>query len=476
MCRGGESKPQSEVIEQQFKARWKPDEGQFKNAQQAAAPSERCLALPARALRGRVSSHSTPPTWAAWLPKHLQPKSLQQNPEAASTRSGSTDLTDLSGPWNMDTGFQQNVDGCCEDQLTSMPADMYVNPSSDQQFVYVYQPMLMPVSEVSDQTPWIPMEEGVQLSDQTQWIPIEEGVQLIPFDSWADANNAGMYYPEPQVGDCFVGQLEQAACQNELSMSMLTGSVWQLSKDAKGCRQVQDAFENAGDEERMALASELVGHVWEALKCMHANHVVQKCITTIRPSAAQFVIDELNQHGPKGIVQAAKHRFGCRILQRLLEQCTEEQMSPVVAVLLNDAVDLSSHTYGHYVMMHIFEQCGQDTVSTLASTLKQHLPNMIADGYIGGVIGKALIHTYNQACVSLAAGLLHEHVHMVTMACSRWGYLAVKQALQVVSPIEQEKALRQLWQCSAKLRLSRYGRLVSTFAAELQSNASHGGA
>jgi mRNA-binding protein PUF3 len=236
---------------------------------------------------------------------------------------------------------------------------------------------------------------------------------------------------------------------------------------------VQDAFENSGcDEERTALASELVGHVWEALKCMNANHVLQKCITTIRPSTAQFVIDELSQHGPKGVVQAAKHRFGCRVLQRLLEQCMEEQMSSMVEVLLNDAVDLASHTYGHYVMMHIFEQGGQDVVSRLASTLQQHLPDMVADGYIGAVIGKALNHTNNEACVSLAAGLLQEHAHMVSMACSRWGYVAIKQALQLVSTFEQDKACNEIAYCSSKLRSSRYGRLVATFVMELQAKAS----
>lgn len=122
--------------------------------------------------------------------------------------------------------------------------------------------------------------------------------------------------------------------------------------------------------------------------------------------------------------------------------------------------------------MHIFEQCGQGVVSRLASTLTQHLPNMAADGYIGAVIGKALNHTNNEACISLAAGLLQEHAHMVVMACSRWGYVAVKQALQLVSAFEQDKACSELAHCASKLRSSRYGRLVATFVAELQVNAS----
>merc|ERR1719145_46714 len=57
------------------------------------------------------------------------------------------------------------------------------------------------------------------------------------------------------------------------------GNVWRLSRDAPGCRIVQDALDNATcDADRVALASEIRSHVWEALRCPHANFVLQKFI------------------------------------------------------------------------------------------------------------------------------------------------------------------------------------------------------
>lgn len=451
MCRGGEES-QTEVVERaKVEARWPPsDHSQFACGQ-LTPPKERCLALPARALRSRMSSHSSPPTWAAWLPRDMHSDAQSTSTESSWTvQSGGTDSS-----WAIDPALQNNMEACESESL--MPADPQIGYGSaggeqqQQQLVYFLQPVYVPVEDV---------------------MPAGDNVQLVGFDGWTDPSNTCMYYPDQQLGECY-GQLEQPVCQGDLSMGPLTGKVWQLSKDANGCRQVQDAFDNAGcDEERVALASELVGHVWEALKCMHANHVLQKSITTNRPDVSQFVIDELTQHGAKGITQAARHRFGCRILQRLLEHCTEDQMSFIVEILFIDAVDLSSHTYGHYVMQHLFEQCNHDVVSRLSCSLQQHLPNMIADGYIGAVIGKALNHTNNEACVSLAASLLQEHAHMVVMACSRWGYLAIKQALQLVSTSDQDKAFAELMRCQNKLRSSRYGRLVATFVTELQSLAS----
>merc|ERR1719436_1102020 len=53
----------------------------------------------------------------------------------------------------------------------------------------------------------------------------------------------------------------------------LRGRVWELSQDAAGCREIQRAFDSAATEvDREMLAAELRGHVYEALRCPHANY------------------------------------------------------------------------------------------------------------------------------------------------------------------------------------------------------------
>merc|ERR1719247_1621296 len=103
--------------------------------------------------------------------------------------------------------------------------------------------------------------------------------------------------------------------QTEPTAVQIAGNVWHLAREKEGCRLVQEALENAtGDADRVALASEMRGRVWEALRCPNANFVLQKCIGVLRPQASQFIIDELRD---KGSSKAARHRFGCRVLQRL---------------------------------------------------------------------------------------------------------------------------------------------------------------
>merc|ERR1719343_1869951 len=110
-------------------------------------------------------------------------------------------------------------------------------------------------------------------------------------------------------------------------ISPLSGRVWSLARDAQGCREVQNALEAARtEEERLAIAMELQSHVWDAMRCPHANYVLQKSIALLKPLSSQFIIDEIVRKGARAVAQAAKHKYGCRIIQRLLEHCKTAQV------------------------------------------------------------------------------------------------------------------------------------------------------
>jgi len=297
----------------------------------------------------------------------------------------------------------------------------------------------------------------VSSSQTTSWVTTD-GVNFVPvvFCSW------------PQ--DC--GQLQQTGFCEQTS-GYLPSDVWRLSRDAKGCRQVQQAFEEArSDEERVALASGLIGRVWAALKCPNANHVVQKCISTIRPVDAQFIIDELRDGAAGGVAQAARHRYGCRIIQRLLEHCAVDQLALMVNELSAEVVSLSSHSYGNYVVQHMLEFCTPDVVAHITSVLEMHIANIGANDYVGAVVGKGLSQGNNERRHFLAHTLLQQPEQLVALSCSRKGQLAVKEALKIVDEDTRIKACHELAIRADQLRACRYGRVIATFVTKMQEHSS----
>merc|ERR1719414_1768603 len=73
----------------------------------------------------------------------------------------------------------------------------------------------------------------------------------------------------------------------------LRGRVWLRSQDQVGCLEVQSALEESSREVCDAIASELRGHVWEAVEHPHANFVLQKCIEQLSSRGSQWIIGEL---------------------------------------------------------------------------------------------------------------------------------------------------------------------------------------
>jgi hypothetical protein len=324
-----------------------------------------------------------------------------------------------------------------------------------------------------------PMQVCAMLPDQ---MPIMQPALCQPLDLWGQTtawnNCAYTCFPQPAIGQMAIVEMqlvraevvpmpvEQDGVQNYLANGPMSvqGAVWTLSKDPAGCRAVQQAFDEAEcDADRIVLASELHTHVCDALKCANANYVLQKCISTMRPADSQFIISELQQAGPGAVARAARHRYGCRVLQRLFEHCSPNQLHEIAEDLLQHAVPLCSHIFAKYVMQHLLEHGTEDQINRLTDILASNARMMGEDGSGSAVIGKALEHASPSSQAALVRALLEQPGLLADMACSRHGHLAAKLALQLAEAPHKWAALNELVGQHDKLKASRYGRVLNVF-------------
>mmetsp|Transcript_77319 Transcript_77319/g.226746 ORF Transcript_77319/g.226746 Transcript_77319/m.226746 type:complete len:313 (-) Transcript_77319:209-1147(-) len=223
----------------------------------------------------------------------------------------------------------------------------------------------------------------------------------------------------------------------------LTGRVWSLSRDPVGCRDVQFALESAkADEDRTIIASELQGHIREAIRCPHANHVIQKCITTMAPLAFQFIIDELME-GP-AIFQAVRHKYGCRIVQRLLEHALSAQVHNIAEAILSDVYWIARHPYGNFVMQHLLERGGRDHRHRICRAICHDVAGLGKDTHGRAVISSAMACAAREDQVTVARAVFREPGLLVCMARTRHGHHAAKCVAEVLEGRDLEDAKRLL--------------------------------
>jgi len=236
----------------------------------------------------------------------------------------------------------------------------------------------------------------------------------------------------------------------------LVGRVWKLSQLAQSCRKVQSALETGSGEVREMLASELRGHVWEALYSPHANFVLQKCVEILPPHALQFVVDELVQGSAE---KAAKHRYGCRVFQRLLERCTAEQLSPLVEPVIANFLSMAQDPFGNYVVQHLLEHGSPEHRRLIVGLAERDVGSLVADPFGSAVVSGGLSKSPAACRVRLARALLREPGALACLACMRHGRLGASRVLKVLHGHELEEARQALLADEHALRPLKLGRV-----------------
>ena len=256
-------------------------------------------------------------------------------------------------------------------------------------------------------------------------------------------------------------EVSTASTEEFDSHGPVRGNVWQLCQKQTGCRRVQAALEKCdSDQERNALAEELLGHVWEAARCPFGNYVLQRFVTLLRPCDCQFIIDEISSQGSRAPTQLARHRYGCRIMQRLLEHVRHEQMGSMVDTLLKEAHQLARHQYGNFVMQRVLTHGTPAQQRLLCRLMKPQSHDLAMDQNASAVMAKALTHACQQDRISLANELLLQPGLLLAMCKTRHGHqtaLAVLRALQGETLIS---ALDTVKENLSSLSRFRYGRVV----------------
>lgn len=236
--------------------------------------------------------------------------------------------------------------------------------------------------------------------------------------------------------------------------------IWAPSKDSQGTRHVQALFENGSGEERSGYALQLHGHVWEGLRDPHANHVIQACIRTVTPKESEFIVHEILRKGP-GANAAARHRYGCRIVERLIEHSNSDMVRPLIEEILTDALAHCTHPFGNYVMQHILEHGDLAHRSRIARIIEPHVKSMGADVHASAVVGKAMTHCAPEDQKLIARALVRESGLISQMARTRHGHVAAKLVFNVLDGQDLEQARYQISPDLQNLRGSRYGRFVA---------------
>lgn len=149
----------------------------------------------------------------------------------------------------------------------------------------------------------------------------------------------------------------------------LEGEMLPLSLQMYGCRVVQKAFEALDEDDLPRMLREFHHNVLSCIQDQNGNHVIQKCIEVLNSRANKasklgdthrstflseqidFIIDDVLAN----TTSLSCHPYGCRVLQRILEHCSDKRKVAILDEIKTCHKTLLDDQYGNYVIQHVLQ-------------------------------------------------------------------------------------------------------------------------
>jgi len=246
--------------------------------------------------------------------------------------------------------------------------------------------------------------------------------------------------------------IEAGGAARSAALDGLRGSMVQLTFDRQGCRLVQAAVQGADPRVAAELLAELRGHVRDALASPHANYVMQTIITALPTAMSSFIVKELLGVG----ASAARHRFGCRIICRLIEHSgASADIAALLGEVVAEAESLCNHCFGHYVLESLLEH-SPEHCHAIVQALQADLLSRACHRSGSHVVESALLHCSEGDKQGLVSELIGGET-VATLAQQQHGSLVLKALLEIPGK-GAEEVWSQLSQAAARLEGTKYGR------------------
>jgi hypothetical protein len=226
--------------------------------------------------------------------------------------------------------------------------------------------------------------------------------------------------------------------------------------DTTTSRAAQIVLQEASVADAAALSKALRGCVRNAVQSKHANYVIQQIVEIMPVSHASFIVDELKGVGH----EVARHRFGCRVLCRILEHLTLQNGTlDLVEEILVDVQELCCHEYGSFVVRHLLEFGIPHHRHCVASALCSDLHQLCKHKLGSHVVEYAFRHCATEDKYTLASQITSNQQKLLSVAANQYGRHVVRALLGMPDDLKKPmvEALTPLEQ---KLKTLRYGKSV----------------
>ncbi|KAL0266069.1 UNVERIFIED_CONTAM: hypothetical protein PYX00_011786 [Menopon gallinae] len=233
----------------------------------------------------------------------------------------------------------------------------------------------------------------------------------------------------------------------------LKGSIRRLSYDVYGCRVIQKLLEVTSFD----IHSEFEGHVIDMVRDQNGNHVIQKCIESFKD--IRFILKDFEENA----CEMAKHKYGCRAIQRLFENCGEDECSVIINRILSGVEEMIFDQYGNYVIQHILEFGRKDFKDSIFRIVIKDVYNISVHKFASNVMEKCVLVADSSQKKDLVSEFLAargQKPMILSMCLNNFANYVVQRLIDSVDAKGKQKIRDALKPYFCELRKSVYSKQI----------------
>jgi pumilio RNA-binding family len=285
-----------------------------------------------------------------------------------------------------------------------------------------------------------------------------------------------------------------ASMKDELMDALYDRDVVNLCLHMHGCRVIQKAIRFLKQEHVCTLIKEFHDKVVTFIHDPHGNHVIQRCVQVMssfakcamksdNPELAsslsdqmQFIIDDIVAN----VEILSTHRYGCRVVQRAIEHCVEEQKTLGLDEVFSCHKKLVVDQYGNYVAQQALI-CGSEAHQTaIVDTLTEENDSLLAlsrHKYASNVVEAVLVHGRPQHKDAILEQMLRDtreeggegYCCVIELAKDPIANYVVNKAIEVSEGDQKKKFLEVISSGRQELSKSPYAKYVLQRISKLET-------
>ncbi|KAK3820741.1 MAG: armadillo-type protein, partial [Linnemannia elongata] len=306
-------------------------------------------------------------------------------------------------------------------------------------------------------------QASIHLQQKLKTSPPDQKLQII--DAILTTSSA---YPlmSNRFGNFLIQRCFEFGSPSQISLlaQAMRGNILTLACDPFGCHVVQKALDNAEEDCKARIVTEMFRKIRETIVHRYACHVWQKVFEIRWVDAPPAVMTYVNSAVVGGWAGVAVDETGSLVVQNIFENCTEHDKRPVLNEILQSVTTIAKGQWGNWVIQHILEHGSPADRATVTQKILEDAVNLSLDQYASKVVEKTLQEVMGQYIHIVSTNTLNQdrpRIPLIDIAADQYGNYIIQYILTNAGQAHRETCAGLIKRHMVSLRGSKYGQKVA---------------